>query len=223
MFLGPEDALHRRGAEARVPDQSAIGPRRSVARGERMKVHFEGVKALDGVDLALRPGRDPRPDRPERRRARRRSSTSSAGSSGPTRGTRLLDGGDVTGVAARGSRVAGLVRTFQGVRLFAAPDRVARTSRSAPSGVGRPRRAGAGSAPASCSSASAWHQADAARRRAAPRRASGGSGSRARSRPRPHFLLFDEPAAGPERGREPTSWSRLLARRSAAASAAGCS
>ena len=53
-------------AAARKPS-AGTSATEGLLQTRELKVHFGGVHAVDGVDLDLPQGRDPRPDRPERR------------------------------------------------------------------------------------------------------------------------------------------------------------
>jgi ABC-type branched-subunit amino acid transport system ATPase component len=82
-----------------------------------VRVHFEGVKAIDGVDLVVSRGELFGLIGPNGAGKTTLVNVLS-GFQRPTAGTTLLSGDDVTGQAPHKLASRGLVRTFQAVRLF---------------------------------------------------------------------------------------------------------
>lgn len=87
-------------------------------RAEGVRVHFEGVKALDGVDLELRSGEILGLIGPNGA-GKTTLVNVLTGFQRPTGGSISIGGRDVTGAAPESYCKLGLARTFQGVRLFA--------------------------------------------------------------------------------------------------------
>lgn len=89
----------------------------SQLKGREIKVHFEGVKAVDGVDISVETGEVVGLIGPNGAGKTTLLNVLS-GFQSPTEGRVELDGRDVTGLPpARLSRL-GVVRTFQSVRVF---------------------------------------------------------------------------------------------------------
>jgi branched-chain amino acid transport system ATP-binding protein len=82
-----------------------------------LRVHFEGVKALDGVDLALRPGEILGLIGPNGA-GKTTLVNVITGFQPPTTGAIVLDGRELTKLPAHRRARLGLARTFQSVRLF---------------------------------------------------------------------------------------------------------
>jgi branched-chain amino acid transport system ATP-binding protein len=82
-----------------------------------LAVHFEGVKAVDGVDLRLAPGEILGLIGPNGA-GKTTFVNAITGFQRPTAGSVHVDGTDVTGWGASRVARAGLARTFQSVRLF---------------------------------------------------------------------------------------------------------
>jgi len=85
------------------------------ARG--LKVHFGGVRAVDGVDLSLRKGEILGLIGPNGA-GKTTLVNALSGFQRPTAGAVVLDGNDVTGWSPHRLARRGLTRTFQSVRLF---------------------------------------------------------------------------------------------------------
>ena len=83
-----------------------------------LKVHFGGVRAVDGVDLVLRGGEILGLIGPNGA-GKTTLVNALSGFEKPTAGTVLLNGRDVTGWSPHQLARHGLARTFQSVRLFA--------------------------------------------------------------------------------------------------------
>jgi ABC-type branched-subunit amino acid transport system ATPase component len=86
-------------------------------RGERISVHFEGVRALEAVDLLLEPGEILGLIGPNGA-GKTTLVNALTGFQRPTSGRLLLDGEDVTRMAPHKLAHAGLARTFQSGRSF---------------------------------------------------------------------------------------------------------
>ena len=105
-----------------APD-AAAQPETSAANGDGLleardlKVHFGGVRAVDGVGLALRKGEILGLIGPNGA-GKTTLVNALSGFQKPTAGTVLLDGADVTGWSPHRLARRGLARTFQSVRLF---------------------------------------------------------------------------------------------------------
>ena len=82
-----------------------------------LKVHFGGVRAVDGVDLALRKGEILGLIGPNGA-GKTTLVNALSGFQKPTAGTVLMDGRNVTGLSPHRLARRGLARTFQSVRLF---------------------------------------------------------------------------------------------------------
>jgi branched-chain amino acid transport system ATP-binding protein len=100
---------------ARHGQPAANGAGLLEARG--LKVHFGGIRAVDGVDLALRKGEILGLIGPNGA-GKTTLVNALSGFQKPTAGTVLLDGADVTGWSPHRLARRGLSRTFQSVRLF---------------------------------------------------------------------------------------------------------
>src|SRR5262245_19774258 len=85
------------------------------ARG--LKVHFGGVRAVDGVDLVLKKGEILGLIGPNGA-GKTTLVNALSGFQKPTAGTVLMNGQDVTGLSPHRLARRGLARTFQSVRLF---------------------------------------------------------------------------------------------------------
>ena len=99
-----------------------VGTRRlkraeSELRAEAVHVHFEGVKAVDGVDLVLRHGEIVGLIGPNGA-GKTTLVNALTGFQRPTSGRVLLDEVETTGWAPNRLGLMGLARTFQGVRMF---------------------------------------------------------------------------------------------------------
>jgi branched-chain amino acid transport system ATP-binding protein len=86
-------------------------------RAEKISVHFEGVKAVDGVDLILRRGEIFGLIGPNGA-GKTTLVNALSGFQRPTAGRAFLGDQDVTGLAPNKLGQMGLTRTFQSVRLF---------------------------------------------------------------------------------------------------------
>lgn len=108
------------GREAETPQMGGASPKASNGRlrAEGVRVHFEGVKALDGVDLELRSGEILGLIGPNGA-GKTTLVNVLTGFQRPTGGSISIGGRDVTGAAPESYCKLGLARTFQGVRLFA--------------------------------------------------------------------------------------------------------
>jgi branched-chain amino acid transport system ATP-binding protein len=102
---------------------AAAQPETAAANGDGLleardlKVHFGGVRAVDGVGLALRKGEILGLIGPNGA-GKTTLVNALSGFQKPTAGTVLLDGTDVTGWSPHRLARRGLARTFQSVRLF---------------------------------------------------------------------------------------------------------
>jgi len=85
--------------------------------GAGVSVHFEGVRAVDGVDLALRSGEILGLIGPNGA-GKTTLVNALTGFQAPTAGRLLLDGREVTGMAPHKLARAGVARTFQSGRSF---------------------------------------------------------------------------------------------------------
>src|SRR5262250_2989465 len=95
----------------------AASEREGLLQARELRVHFGGVRAVDGVDLTLHKGEILGLIGPNGA-GKTTLVNALSGFQKPTAGTVLLNGTDVTGW--KPSRLArkGLTRTFQSVRLF---------------------------------------------------------------------------------------------------------
>jgi branched-chain amino acid transport system ATP-binding protein len=100
-----------------MPAQTNGGPAAEALEVRAVRVHFEGVKAVDGVDLTIRRGEILGLIGPNGAGKTTLVNVLS-GFQRPTSGSVWLDGADVTGWTPSRLARAGLVRTFQAVRLF---------------------------------------------------------------------------------------------------------
>lgn len=89
----------------------------SAVRAENVKVHFVGVKAVDGVDLTLRSGEILGLIGPNGA-GKTTLVNALTGFQPPTEGRVFLDDIEITGWAPERIGRLGLGRTFQGIRLF---------------------------------------------------------------------------------------------------------
>ena len=164
------------------------GPESVQAR--EVRVHIRGVKAVDGVDLTLAPGRDPRASSGPNGAGKTTLVNVLSGFQRATAGRVVLNGDDITTWAPAEIARAGLVRTFQDVRLFPGLTVFENVEAGAVS-TGRPRRqARAARRGELLARLRLEHARRSARRRAASRRASA-----ARDRPRARRAAL-VPAAG---------------------------
>src|SRR5438874_13376606 len=107
------------GAPVAVAKPEPAGPDGGAERLEarELKVHFGGVKAVDGVDLELRKGEILGLIGPNGA-GKTTLVNALSGFQRPTEGRVLLGGADVTGWSPHRLARRGLTRTFQSVRLF---------------------------------------------------------------------------------------------------------
>lgn len=98
------------GGKTSAPDAEEL-------RAEGVRVHFEGVKAVDGVDLVLRRGEILGLIGPNGA-GKTTLVNALTGFAKPTGGRVLVDERDVTGWAPNALSPLGVARTFQAVRLF---------------------------------------------------------------------------------------------------------
>ncbi len=105
------------GESAAVALAAPLGASNGTVEASGIAVHFEGVKAVDGVDLTLARGEILGLIGPNGA-GKTTFINAITGFQRPTAGSVTIDGRDVTGWDA--SRIArrGLIRTFQSVRLF---------------------------------------------------------------------------------------------------------
>jgi branched-chain amino acid transport system ATP-binding protein len=103
------------GAAPQAEPASVNGTELLQARG--LKVHFGGIRAVDGVDLVLRKGEILGLIGPNGA-GKTTLVNALSGFQRPTAGTVLLNGRDVTGHSPHRLARRGLARTFQSVRLF---------------------------------------------------------------------------------------------------------
>ncbi|MGZ8693156.1 MAG: ABC transporter ATP-binding protein [Gaiellaceae bacterium] len=162
-----------------------------------IRVHIRGVKALDGVDLTLRRGEILGLIGPNGAGKTTLVNVVS-GFQRPTSGRVELDGDDITTWASSEIARAGLVRTFQDVRLFPALTVFENVEAGAVSREASRRQARALSWQLlallrleQCAGLAATGLSHGDQRRLAIARALGA---------RPQFLLLDEPAAGLDEG-----------------------
>src|SRR5881296_3896933 len=100
-------------ARDRISDRTAA----DVLEVREVRVHFGGVRAVDGVDLVLRKGEILGLIGPNGA-GKTTLVNALSGFQKPTAGTVLLNGADVTGWKPNRLARLGLARTFQSVRLF---------------------------------------------------------------------------------------------------------
>ena len=110
----------------------------SELRSEGVRVHFEGVKAVDGVDLALKRGELLGLIGPNGA-GKTTLVNALTGYEKPTDGKVFLGGHDVTGTVPNKLGPMGVARTFQAVRLFGDLTALENVELGA-LGVGTPRR-----------------------------------------------------------------------------------
>jgi branched-chain amino acid transport system ATP-binding protein len=164
-----------------------------ILEARHIRVLFGGLKAVDGVDLALRRGEILGLIGPNGA-GKTTLVNAISGFQRPTEGAIFLDGHDVTRWKPRHRAKRGLTRTFQDIRLFAGLT-VFENVEAGAVGVGMRR---------SAARRLAWdllervHLADHSHRPAAslPHGAERRLGIARALATRPRFLLLDEPAAG---------------------------
>jgi branched-chain amino acid transport system ATP-binding protein len=88
-----------------------------VLAGSGVRVHFEGVKAVDDVDVEVRTGETLGLIGPNGA-GKTTLLNALSGFQRPTAGTIALDGRDITHMPAAKRSRAGVVRTFQSIRVF---------------------------------------------------------------------------------------------------------
>jgi branched-chain amino acid transport system ATP-binding protein len=93
------------------------GPATGTLQAVDLKIHFEGVRAIDGVDLELAPGEILGLIGPNGA-GKTTLLNALSGFQKPTAGRVLLAGDDVTGLPPQRRVARGVSRTFQAVRLF---------------------------------------------------------------------------------------------------------
>jgi branched-chain amino acid transport system ATP-binding protein len=103
------------GAAPQAEPADANGTELLQARG--LKVHFGGVRAVDGVDLVVTKGEILGLIGPNGA-GKTTLVNALSGFQKPTAGTVLMNGQDVTGLSPHRLARRGLARTFQSVRLF---------------------------------------------------------------------------------------------------------
>jgi branched-chain amino acid transport system ATP-binding protein len=103
------------GAAPQGEPAGANGTELLQARG--LKVHFGGIRAVDGVDLVLKKGEILGLIGPNGA-GKTTLVNALSGFQKPTAGTVLMNGQDVTGLSPHRLARRGLARTFQSVRLF---------------------------------------------------------------------------------------------------------
>ena len=181
---------HARHPRARL----ASGPRR-LARPSRAS------RRSSDVDLELAPGRGARPDRPERRRQDDARQPADRASTCPRAGGSTLGGTDITRWPPYRRGRAGLARTFQHGRLFRGLS-VRENVEVAALGVGSSPREARRRAGELLELLGLADRAEDARR-LLPHGDQRKLGVARALALRPRFVLMDEPAAGPARGRDP--------------------
>ena len=118
-LAGPPAATARRARQrgALDPADRGAGVTPSTLAGSGLRVHFEGVKAVDEVDIDVSAGETLGLIGPNGA-GKTTLLNALSGFQRPTAGTITIDGHDITRMpAARRSR-AGVVRTFQAIRVF---------------------------------------------------------------------------------------------------------
>ncbi len=103
--------------DAAAQSETAAANGDGLLEARDLKVHFGGVRAVDGVGLALRKGEILGLIGPNGA-GKTTLVNALSGFQKPTAGTVLLDGTDVTGWRPHRLARRGLARTFQSVRLF---------------------------------------------------------------------------------------------------------
>jgi branched-chain amino acid transport system ATP-binding protein len=175
-----------------TPDAVARGPA-GLLDARDVRVHIRGVKALDGVDLVLRQGELLGLIGPNGAGKTTLVNVLS-GFQRATTGKVVLDGHEITGWASAEIARAGLVRTFQDVRLFAGLTVLENVEAAAASGgaARREARALAEELLGRLGLADRRHGPAAGLPHGEERRL----GIARALATRPAFLLLDEPAAG---------------------------
>ena len=163
-----------------------------------VRVHIRGVKAVDGVDLTLRRGEILGLIGPNGAGKTTLVNVLS-GFQRPTAGRVVLDGEDITTWAPAEIARAGLVRTFQDVRLFPALTVFENVEAGAVS-TGASRRQARASTLASSWPASVSSTAPVSQPAALPHGDERRLAIARALRDGPVFLLLDEPAAGLDEG-----------------------
>jgi branched-chain amino acid transport system ATP-binding protein len=165
----------------------------SVLQTQGISVHFQGVRALDGVDLTLSEGEVLGLLGPNGA-GKTTLVNVMTGYLRPSRGRLLLDGEVVDGLAPEALARRGIVRTFQSVRLFRRLSVLENVETAALTLHGRRRRAkeSARQALAFIGLEQIAHRRAGALAYADERRV----GIARALALQPHFLLLDEPAAG---------------------------
>jgi branched-chain amino acid transport system ATP-binding protein len=165
----------------------------SVLQTQGISVHFQGVRALDGVDLTLSEGEVLGLLGPNGA-GKTTLVNVMTGYLRPSRGRLLLDGEVVDGLAPEALARRGIVRTFQSVRLFRRLSVLENVETAALTLHGRRRRAkeSARQALAFIGLEHIAHRRAGALAYADERRV----GIARALALQPHFLLLDEPAAG---------------------------
>jgi branched-chain amino acid transport system ATP-binding protein len=162
-------------------------------RAEGVSVHFEGVRALDGVDLELPVGIILGLIGPNGAGKTTLTNVLS-GFQRPTEGRVLVDGADVTRERPHKRSRRGVARTFQGVRLF--PDLTVRENVEAAAGLrARSRRQRRGVAGALLAALGLEERAEGLAS-SLPYGDERRLGIARALATQPSFLLLDEPAAG---------------------------
>jgi branched-chain amino acid transport system ATP-binding protein len=93
------------------------GSTTSALTGSGLRVYFEGVKAVDDVDVVVHTGETLGLIGPNGA-GKTTLLNALSGFQRPTAGTIALDGRDITHMAAAKRSRTGVVRTFQGIRIF---------------------------------------------------------------------------------------------------------
>jgi ABC-type branched-subunit amino acid transport system ATPase component len=172
---------------------SASAARTDVLETSDLRVHFEGVKAIDGVDLVLTRNEVLGLIGPNGA-GKTTLVNALTGSQKPTGGKVSLDGTEVTGWAAHRLARRGLARTFQNVRLFRRLTALENVEAGAV-GVGMGRREARRWAATVMEQLGFYEKAD-VEAGALPQGLERRLGIARALATKPKFLLLDEPAAG---------------------------